>query len=623
MFFGSYRQLLVLALSLPELAQALGLGDIRVDSRLNEPLSAQIDIIGATPEELIALRASVANPEIFQRYNAERPAFLASAKILVQQDAQGRPVLNIQSTEAFTEPLVNLLVDLRWGTEELVREYSLLLDPMQFTSASPAGVAALADAGPSPIVQAPVAQVLQLVQTSDPFSLATSAALPPRTEFHATAASAQHWVAAHDTLRGIVRRAGARSEADRQRMMLAIFQANRHAFAGNINRLHRGALLIIPSAEEIQSINSVEAAREIRAQMTAWRQPSRPAARQPAAALALAAPGAAEALTPIPAQPELSMVLTAMSTLDGRVQFLQQALGEASRQLASTNVRIGNMEQRGGRAAAGAVGLAAAQAQPLTTSMPVSGLALALAFIAGGLTFASRRLFPNWAQLRKPTGTDQPAVNLPVDDAGAMAAALPATAEVAAVSADEPADQTDTGVPGMPAEYSVPECGATVEITQPVEIYADTGAEQLPEARDEPDTVVLEVPQHAAADGTSTALDYNLSDLDGQAQHVEMPGSLHDHAVVVERRRDVVNTLMAAIQKDPSRGDLRMKLLETLYMAAAKNLRAFKAVARDLARNPNCLSADEWQQVVSMGREIAADDALFVDQPESDIADCA
>lgn len=253
----------------------------------------------------------------------------------------------------------------------------------------------------------------------------------------------------------------------------------------------------------------------------------------------------------------------------------------------------------------------------------MNGLALALAFVAGGLAFASRRLIPNGAQLRKPTGTDQPAVNLPVNDPGAMAAALPATAEVAAVSADEPAGQTDTGVPGMPAEYSVPECAATVEITQPVEIYADTGAEQLPEARDEPDTVVLEVPQHAAADGTSTALDYNLSDLDGQAQHVEMPGSLHDHAVVVERRKDVVNTLMAAIQKDPSRGDLRMKLLETLYMAAAKNLRAFKAVARDLARNPNRLSADEWQQVVSMGREIAADDALFADQPDSDIADCA
>ena len=601
MFFGSYRQLLMLALSLPELAQALGLGDIRVDSRLNEPLSAQIDIIGATPEDLIALRASVANPEIFQRYSAERPAFLASAKILVQQDAQGKPVLNIQSTEAFTEPLVSLLVDLRWGREELVRKYSLLLDPMHSAPASPAEVAVIAHAGPSPIVQAPVAQVLQIVQTSDAFSLATSAPLPPSIDSRATVAGAQHWVAAHDTLRSIVRRAGARSEADRQRMMLAIFQANRRAFAGNINRLHRGALLTIPSAAEIQSINSTEAEREIRAQMTTWRQLSRPPARRPDVALALAASGSAAAPAPIPAPTDLSMVLTAMNTLDGRVQFLQQALGEASRQRAS----------------------ATAQARPLASRAPLNGLALALAFVAGGLTFACRRLLPSRAQLRKPARTDQPAVNWPVDNTDAIAAALPVTAEVVTNSPGEFSGETGTGVPGMSADYSDPECSATVEITQPVAIYADTGEEQLPEARDEPDTVVLEVSQHAAGDGTSTALDYNLSDLDGQAQHVEMPGSLHDHAVVVERRKDVVSTLMAAIQKDPSRGDLRMKLLETLYMAAAKNLRAFKEIARDLARNPDRLSADEWQQVMSMGREIAADDALFAEQTAGDIADCA
>jgi pilus assembly protein FimV len=57
--------LLMLAMSLPGAARALGLGDIRVDSALNEPLSAQIDILGASRDELMALTASVANREIF------------------------------------------------------------------------------------------------------------------------------------------------------------------------------------------------------------------------------------------------------------------------------------------------------------------------------------------------------------------------------------------------------------------------------------------------------------------------------------------------------------------------------------------------------------------------------
>ena len=60
MRLGSYPRLLVLALSLPAVSHALGLGNMRVDSKLNQPLSAQIELLGATPQELKALRASVA-----------------------------------------------------------------------------------------------------------------------------------------------------------------------------------------------------------------------------------------------------------------------------------------------------------------------------------------------------------------------------------------------------------------------------------------------------------------------------------------------------------------------------------------------------------------------------------
>ena len=64
---GPYPILLLLAMSLPGAARALGLGEIRVDSALNEPLSAQIDIVGATRDDLIALTAKVPNRDIFQR----------------------------------------------------------------------------------------------------------------------------------------------------------------------------------------------------------------------------------------------------------------------------------------------------------------------------------------------------------------------------------------------------------------------------------------------------------------------------------------------------------------------------------------------------------------------------
>ena len=53
--------LAVLALLLPGAALALGLGEIRLRSALNAPLDAEIDLLGATPEELAGLQPRLAS----------------------------------------------------------------------------------------------------------------------------------------------------------------------------------------------------------------------------------------------------------------------------------------------------------------------------------------------------------------------------------------------------------------------------------------------------------------------------------------------------------------------------------------------------------------------------------
>jgi len=60
----------------PSSSWALGLGEIHLNSALNEPMNAEIDLIAATPEELTALRASLANRDAFTRYGIDRPPFL-------------------------------------------------------------------------------------------------------------------------------------------------------------------------------------------------------------------------------------------------------------------------------------------------------------------------------------------------------------------------------------------------------------------------------------------------------------------------------------------------------------------------------------------------------------------
>ena len=99
---------------------------------------------------------------------------------------------------------------------------------------------------------------------------------------------------------------------------------------------------------------------------------------------------------------------------------------------------------------------------------------------------------------------------------------------------------------------------------------------------------------------------------------------LLDQPVVKDRRTNIVDVLKMAIERDPERRDLRMKLLETYYSAATTNQRGFLEIVRKLSREPNYLSADDWQKVVMMGRAIAPDDILFANQAkDDDLANCA
>jgi hypothetical protein len=106
-----------------------------------------------------------------------------------------------------------------------------------------------------------------------------------------------------------------------------------------------------------------------------------------------------------------------------------------------------------------------------------------------------------------------------------------------------------------------------------------------------------------------------------------MPSGLNDRAVVSERRANIIDALKMAIDRDPHRGDLRMKLLETYFTATLNSRRAFMEGVRKMARERDQVSPEDWLKVVEMGREIAADDLLFsdspLDQPPGRLADCA
>ena len=104
------RLSLVLVLLLSGKAWAVGLGDIQLDSALNEPLRAEISLLGATPDELTSLNVALASADTFSRYGIDRPVYLQQIRfVIVANGAQG-PVVKLTSPVQMTEPFLTFLV---------------------------------------------------------------------------------------------------------------------------------------------------------------------------------------------------------------------------------------------------------------------------------------------------------------------------------------------------------------------------------------------------------------------------------------------------------------------------------------------------------------------------------
>jgi pilus assembly protein FimV len=64
-----------------------------------------------------------------------------------------------------------------------------------------------------------------------------------------------------------------------------------------------------------------------------------------------------------------------------------------------------------------------------------------------------------------------------------------------------------------------------------------------------------------------------------------------------------------AIQREPNRRDLKLKLLEVFFVWGNKD--QFLQTARDLADTRDSAAPGEWEKIVIMGKQLAPEDALF------------
>ena len=116
---------------------ALGLGELTLESFLNEPLQAQVDLLNTGGLVSDEIRIRLATSEDFERMGVDRAYFLTSIKFEVQVDDSGRGVIQITSQDPVLEPYLDFIIEARWPSGRLLREYTVLIDPPAFDTSSP------------------------------------------------------------------------------------------------------------------------------------------------------------------------------------------------------------------------------------------------------------------------------------------------------------------------------------------------------------------------------------------------------------------------------------------------------------------------------------------------------
>ena len=133
------------------------------------------------------------------------------------------------------------------------------------------------------------------------------------------------------------------------------------------------------------------------------------------------------------------------------------------------------------------------------------------------------------------------------------------------------------------------------------------------------DTEVLVAPElDFAGDTVEQKFSFFNPEATTNTEHVVMGSALNEPKSFVERRKNPADVLRQAIEREPDRSDLRLKLLELYYTAAAENRRAFLEATRQLTKNEKLATPEDWARIADMGRIIAPDDKLFAGDGEVD-----
>lgn len=305
------KKLSVLMLSVAFSSAAwAGLGGVVVKSNLGEPLRAEIELSSSDGE---VQRVGLAALDTFRELKVDYAPLLSSLRFTLAQRANGRPYIRVTSLAPISEPYLRFVVEAKMSSSRSVREYTVLLDPVDYALPSSPAPAAVRPQGerltPPPAPRLPA--VPRVERDVLPRAAPDRISVRPGQTLNQLAASL------------------ALPDVSLRQVMAALLEANPQAFvAGNPDQLRAGARLKVPSLSQIRTLgrersNSILAAGRA-PQATAAASAAAPATVPAAPAKAEPAPEQLVKLEPV-AAPASAPAVDASAVVSEQALQLQQA----------------------------------------------------------------------------------------------------------------------------------------------------------------------------------------------------------------------------------------------------------------------------------------------------------
>ncbi|MEZ7952900.1 MAG: FimV/HubP family polar landmark protein [Halioglobus sp.] len=259
-------------------ALSLGLGALQLQSFLNEPLNASVDLLdmgGLHADEVIIRLAS---RDDFDKFGMDRPYFLSSIKFEVSAQDNGAASIILSSDKPVLEPYLEFILEARWPSGRLLREYTVLIDLPLFSEVETVAVSAAQRVDEIEKTSVPTKKNNEVISSGTSVEIRSTdlapGAMPQRDYTSNTASSpvpgSRYMIRREDTLWRIASLARPQG-ASVQQTMLDIQRLNPDAFVnGNINTVKAGYIVYLPSESDISSTDASSALAEVREQNAAW-----------------------------------------------------------------------------------------------------------------------------------------------------------------------------------------------------------------------------------------------------------------------------------------------------------------------------------------------------------------